>query len=226
MAKRFQTPLADKQAAKLDKMGRAALVAANADALAWRLEYDIKNAAVKSAETKLIAGQVDNPLLVTLQPIPPGRTPAPPKWDSPDEVMLAVQQYLVYALDADRPVTPIGLARFLGFATWKEFENFAHSERFEESNMVWVLEWAKGSVELYMTEAILQGRIRDAAAKPFLAAWFGMDDPTGTGKTAPSLSISKDFLNALGVGGTVAVKGGDYVAPQVSSPETSHAQQG
>jgi hypothetical protein len=115
------------------------------------------------------------------------------------------------------------LARFLGFANWKEFETFAHDERFEQSNMLWVLEWAKGSVELYMTEAILKGTIRDAAAKPFLAAWFGMDDPQG-GKTAPALTISKDFLNALGVGGTVAVRGGDDAKTQISAPEAGNPQ--
>jgi hypothetical protein len=211
--------LADKQVEKLNKMERAALIASNADAMAWRLNYDAKNAAVGSAQGKLAVGGVDNPLLVSLRPIPPGKPPGPPVWDTPDEIMFAVQHYLVYALDASRPVTPVGLARFLGFATWKEFESFAHEERFENTNMGWVLEWAKGSVELYMTEAILKGDIRDAAAKPFLAAWFGMDDPGGSGKTAPALTISKDFLNALGVGGTVAVRGGDD-ATKISSPET------
>ena len=211
--------LADKQAEKLNKMERAALIASNADAMAWRLNYDAKNAAVGSAQGKLAVGGVDNPLLVSLRPIPPGKPPGPPVWDTPDEIMFAVQHYLVYALDASRPVTPVGLARFLGFATWKEFESFAHEERFENTNMGWVLEWAKGSVELYMTEAILKGDIRDAAAKPFLAAWFGMDDAQG-GKNTPALTISKDFLNALGVGGTVAVRGGDDAKTQISSPET------
>jgi hypothetical protein len=215
--------LAAKQVSAYNKMERAALIASNADALAWRMKYDEKNAAVGSAQGKLAVGGVDNPLLVSLRPIPPGKTPAPPAWDTPDEIMFAVQHYLVYALDADRPVTPIGLARFLGFANWKEFETFAHDERFEQSNMLWVLEWAKGSVELYMTEAILKGTIRDAAAKPFLAAWFGMDDPQG-GKTAPALTISKDFLNALGVGGTVAVRGGDDAKTQISAPEAGNPQ--
>jgi hypothetical protein len=184
-------------------------------------EYEKEHPEIPELREDIRHGRHKAPYMMVLRPRFRGVALYHAKYATSDEMIEAMDMYVEWSHRNDRPVTLIGMARFLGFTTKEAMMEYSMPPRVNTSTdemgavkrdpgFRTAQEYARGIVEQYTLERALDGKIPPAIARIVLAM-HGYTENAGAAMDDPSrnLQINADFLKALGPEGVVQIKRGE-----------------
>jgi hypothetical protein len=169
--------------------------------------------------------QFKSPWLMVLRPRELSVKVTHPKFATADELLEGIDMYLEWSHRVSRPVSLIGMARFLGFADRKTMEAFCSKDetlaRDPGFKDCWA--YARGAVEHYTLESAMTGSLSPNVAKLVLTHHGYNDQPTDSDDPAANLRINQKFLASLGANAAVQIRTGGDKSAKAAISEDSHA---
>ena len=81
----------------------------------------------------------------------------PPMFESPEAMESKIEDYINMCLDQGRPMTVVGMARYLGFASYRSFQDYSRRNH-RCAEYAHILKRAKLRIEQDLSERLVAGR--------------------------------------------------------------------